>query len=152
MRRSFFLVKVFAFDPIRVPLHRDRTIVQMGQQIGGNLDVVMDYLRFSKTSFRIENLVQVCEREPVSINLNCRFLCHAYSRTTSRGSLSVRKPRKTGCLSSPSCVHAVNWTWQTSFGSTQWQRRISAGVSAWPQRPFRFSGRLTNGQSSRVSD
>src|SRR5271165_859893 len=65
------------------------------------------------------------------------------SWTTSFGSLSVRKPRKTGWRNSPSSVHSPNFTSATSFGRTQWlvfgsggggggsngQRAVASGLS-----------------------
>src|SRR5512141_2896672 len=52
-----------------------------------------------------------------------------FSRTTLRASLSVLRPKKTGCLICPSLVHSVNFTSHTSRGRTQVVVR-SPGTSA----------------------
>src|SRR4029453_16714084 len=53
-----------------------------------------------------------------------------HSRMTSAGSLSVRRPRKTGWRKTPSVVHSVNFTSTTTSGSTHTGSLSRGGISA----------------------
>src|SRR3954469_22420974 len=76
---------------------------------------------------------------------------YARSRFTSRGDLSSRNPRNTGCRSFPSRVHSANFTWQTNTGFTQLILRIIDGVMPCTHAPPCFEGRSAKGQSARAS-
>src|ERR1700736_2016196 len=74
-----------------------------------------------------------------------------FSRVTSVGFLSSRRPRKTGCRNFPSRVHSANLICATNFGFTQCILCIIDGVMPCPHCPRSFDGRSTNGQLSRSS-
>src|ERR1051325_11475155 len=99
----------------------------MGQQHAGDLDVIIDHLPFGESSLGIENFVQVRYLDLFSIHGEFSFSSHGleftFSRTTSFGFLSSRRPRKAGCLRPPSSVHSVKRTSQTSSGRSQVARR-----------------------------
>lgn len=71
-----------------------------------------------------------------------------YSRRTSLGLLSERRPRIAACRSLPSAVHSTNRICATRFGFTHCISRISSAVTPPRQRSDFEFGRSTKGHSS----
>ena len=59
MRRTVLFIKKFAFHSIGIALHSERPIFQVRQKHRGHANVVIDYLPFGETDFRIKHFVQV---------------------------------------------------------------------------------------------
>ena len=57
-RRPVAFVEESAFNAIRVPLQRERTVLQVRQEHGRDFDVVINDLPFGKTGLGIENFLQ----------------------------------------------------------------------------------------------
>ena len=76
MTRAIFLVEKFAFDAIRVALHREGPILQMRQKDGRDLDVVVDQFALGKAVLRIKDLVEIGDRERPVFDDQFSFLAH----------------------------------------------------------------------------
>src|SRR5947207_9335902 len=80
MRRAIFFVEERLIDTVRVPFHGERPVLQMRQQHRRNANVVVDYLTFRESGFRIEDLVEVRDRELFSLDDQLRLIAHLFSR------------------------------------------------------------------------
>jgi hypothetical protein len=60
-RWGVFFVEILPIDSIGEPLHRDRAIFQVGQNVTGNSRVVVDDLALGKATFRAHHLVEIGE-------------------------------------------------------------------------------------------
>ena len=59
MRRTVLFIKKFAFHSIGIALHSERPVFQVRQKHWGHANVIIDYLSFGETDFRIKHFVQV---------------------------------------------------------------------------------------------
>src|SRR6476646_142203 len=73
---AILFVKEFCIYSVWVPLHRERPVAQMRQKHRRDLNVVIDYLPLGEADLRIENLVQVRDRELFSVNYELGFFRH----------------------------------------------------------------------------
>lgn len=71
MRRSLFLVKVFAADPVGKSFHRDRPVFDMGKYVRRDVFVILDDLPFGEAGLRVHDLVMVGEGQLFAVDL-CR--------------------------------------------------------------------------------
>src|SRR3981081_2211281 len=121
--RHVLLEDLLAVNAVRIPFHDNGPSAQMRQHRRGDFLVVLDELPLGDPIIGKEHLVGMCDFNDLSTNANSftpRARAHTgRSRTTSRGSLSRRTPRKRGCRKRPSRVHCVKLTCATSFGLTQ---------------------------------
>src|SRR6266516_829726 len=88
MRRAIFFVKEFCIHSVRIPFHGQRPIAKVRQKNRRDPDVVIDYLALGEANFRVENLVQVRNRELFSFNDEFSFFWHYSKRST----LNAQRP------------------------------------------------------------
>src|SRR5438874_3913328 len=94
MRWTIFFIKEFLINAIRITLHRQGSIAKMWQKDGRDPDVVVDHLAFAEPDFRVENLVQVRNREIFSFNDEFRFVWHGGAKVQCMAHLR-KLPRRT---------------------------------------------------------
>ena len=68
MDRTIFFVEKLCLHSVWVTLHRERAIFQMRKKHRRDANVVIDDLTFGEAGLRIQNLVQVRNRELFSFN------------------------------------------------------------------------------------
>src|SRR5205823_11249362 len=88
MRRAIFFVKEFRIHPVRIPFHCQRPIAKVRQKNRRQPGIVIDHLAFSEPDFRVENLVQVRNRELFTFNDEFSFFWHYSKRST----LNAQRP------------------------------------------------------------
>src|SRR5436309_10833216 len=88
MRRAIFFVKEFCIHPVRIPFHCQRPIAKVRQKNRRDPDIVIDHLAFGEPDFRVENLVQVRNRELFTFNDEFSFFWHYSKRST----LNAQRP------------------------------------------------------------
>ena len=89
--RALLLVEELAVDAVRVALERQVPVAQVRQQHRRDPHVVLDHLALGEPGGRVEDLVEVREREraPLHLDLHALRRCHAPHRTAS---VRVRRP------------------------------------------------------------
>src|SRR6266496_6546058 len=88
MRRTIFFVKKFRIHSVGITLHRQGPIAKMPQKDWRDPDVVIDHLALGEPNFRVENLVQVRNRELFTFNDEFSFFWHYSKRST----LNAQRP------------------------------------------------------------
>ena len=68
--RALLLVEVLALDAVRVALERQRAAAQVRQQHGGDARVVVDHLALGEADVRVQDLVEVGQRQPPALDLH----------------------------------------------------------------------------------
>src|SRR5215472_2076361 len=106
--RHILLEKTFAPDAAMVSLHRDRTSTEMWQHVWRNRFVIGCEFTLGDPILGEQQLFRMRD--------------HEVYRTTSRGSLSSRIPRKRPCRNFPWIVHSMKATRTTISGRTQCAR------------------------------
>src|SRR5438477_11856862 len=76
MRRTIFFVKKFRVYSVGITLHRQGPIAKMRQKDWRDPDVVINHLALGEPNFRVENFVQVRNRELFSFNDEFSFFWH----------------------------------------------------------------------------
>ena len=76
MCRTVLFVKEFAFHAIRIALHGERSVFQVRQEHRRHANVVIDYLPFGETDFRVKHFVQVGDLNLALFDNQFRLIRH----------------------------------------------------------------------------
>ena len=80
MGRAAFLVKKAALDAIGITFECKWPVFQMGQQNGGDVDVIIDDLPFGEAGLRIENFVEIRNGDRFSVDVEGGFAFRGLGR------------------------------------------------------------------------
>ena len=100
MDRAIFFVEKLRLHSVRVTLHRERAIFQMRKKHRRDADVVIDYLAFGEAGLRIQDLVQIRNRELFSFNDEFGFIGHGALKIRVRDVTRLVIPSKARNLAS----------------------------------------------------
>ena len=76
MRGTILFVEKFRLHAIGIPLHRQRSILQMRQKKRRDPDVVIDQFTLRESRFRIKDFVEIRNRQFPTFDDQLRFVAH----------------------------------------------------------------------------